>query len=66
MFTLLPLLTGKGREHHGDIMREATKLAEAGKLIPNIDVRAFTMKMVEEAYGLMDSQQARGKVVVDI
>src|SRR6185436_3116993 len=25
VFTLLPLLTGEGREHHGDIMREATR-----------------------------------------
>ena len=32
VFTLLPLLTGEGREHHGEIMREAPKLAEAGKL----------------------------------
>ncbi len=30
VFTLLPLLTGKGREHHGEMMREATRLVEAG------------------------------------
>jgi hypothetical protein len=29
IFTLLPLLTGIGRDHHGSIMREATKLARA-------------------------------------
>lgn len=34
VFTLLPMLTGRGRVHHGDILREATKLAKAGKLKP--------------------------------
>src|SRR3546814_14581049 len=28
VFTLLPLLTGIGRAHHGDILREATQMAE--------------------------------------
>ena len=35
VFTLLPLLTGEGRAHHGEIMAEATRLAEAGKLPPS-------------------------------
>ena len=32
IFTLMPLLTGNGRSHHGRVVREATKLVEAGKL----------------------------------
>ena len=35
VFTLLPLLTGEGRAHHGQILGEATRLAEAGQLLPN-------------------------------
>jgi NADPH2:quinone reductase len=34
VFTLLPMLTGEGRAHHGDILREATKLIEVGKIVP--------------------------------
>ena len=34
VFTLLPMLTGEGRAHHGDILREATGLVEAGKIVP--------------------------------
>ncbi len=34
VFTLLPLLTGKGWEHPGEILREATRLLEAGHLKP--------------------------------
>jgi hypothetical protein len=27
------LLTGEGKAHHGDILREATRLAESGTLV---------------------------------
>jgi NADPH:quinone reductase-like Zn-dependent oxidoreductase len=66
IFTLLPMLTGKGRAHHGDILREAAKLAEAGKLKPLIEERRFTLETVEEAYQLMDKRVTNGKLVVEI
>jgi NADPH:quinone reductase-like Zn-dependent oxidoreductase len=62
----MPLLTGKGRSHHGEILQEATKLAEAGKLVPLIDRRSFTMETIEEAYKIIELRIASGKVVVDI
>ncbi len=66
VFTLLPLLTGEGRAHHGDIMAEATRLAEAGKLAPLLDSRHFELETVTEAYGLIRERAAKGKLVVDI
>jgi NADPH2:quinone reductase len=66
VFTLLPLLTGEGREHHGEILREATRLAEAGKLRPLVDSRKFTLQSVSEAYALIEARRADGKLVVDI
>ncbi|SON54565.1 Zinc-type alcohol dehydrogenase-like protein [Hartmannibacter diazotrophicus] len=66
VFTLIPLLTGEGREHHGEIMREATRLAEAGKLMPRLDPRSFTLKTALAAHKLIEDRQATGKVVVDI
>ena len=44
VFTLLPMLTGRGRVHHGDILREAAKLAEAGKLKPLLSRERFTFE----------------------
>ncbi len=41
VFTLMPLLTGKGRERHGQILREAAKLVEAGKLRIKVDPRGL-------------------------
>jgi NADPH:quinone reductase-like Zn-dependent oxidoreductase len=66
IFTLLPLLTGEGREHHGAIMTEATKLAEAGKLVPALDPRRFTLGAVNDAYRAITDGTARGKLVVDV
>jgi NADPH2:quinone reductase len=66
VFTLLPLLSGEGREHHGDILREVAKLVEAGKLMPRLDGRRFGFGDVAEAHRLIDSREAQGKLVIDI
>jgi NADPH:quinone reductase-like Zn-dependent oxidoreductase len=66
VFTLLPLLTGEGRDHHGEIMRQATQLAEAGKLVPRVDQRHFTLETVGEAYQAIRDRDASGKLIVNI
>lgn len=66
VFTLLPLLTGEGREHHGEIMREATRLAEAGKIVPRLDRRQFDFSTATEAHELIETRGADGKLVVNI
>lgn len=66
VFTLLPLLTGEGKAHHGEILREATRLAEAGKIRPMLDARQFDLATVGDAYALIERRQAQGKVVVGI
>jgi NADPH2:quinone reductase len=66
VFTLLPILTGEGRTHHGEILREATKLCEAGKIVPKLDPRHFTLDTIEQAYDAIRTRTAVGKIVVDI
>ncbi|OYQ23727.1 quinone oxidoreductase [Pseudomonas mandelii] len=66
VFTLLPLLTGKGGEHHGQILREAAQLIEAGKLKPLLDPRQFTLQTAEAAYELLAAGSAQGRLVVEI
>lgn len=65
VFTLTPLLTGEGREHHGAILREASRLATAGKLRPMLDLRTFTAGNILEAYELIAQRKARGRLVVE-
>jgi NADPH:quinone reductase len=66
VFTLLPLLTGEGRAHHGEILREATRLADAGKIAPRVDPRHFALDTIGDAYAAMEDGTASGKIVVDI
>lgn len=66
VFTLLPLLTGEGRAHHGEIMREATRLVESGKILPRVDARHFDLATIGDAHALLEQRQATGKVVIDI
>ena len=66
VFTLLPMLTGEGRAHHGEILREATKLIEAGKIVPRLDPRHFSLESIEQAHAAVEDGSARGKIVVEI
>jgi NADPH:quinone reductase len=66
VFTLLPMLTGEGRAHHGDIMREATRLVEAGKVTPRVDPRHFRLSDVDGAYRALEGGGAEGKIVVEL
>ena len=66
VFTLLPMLTGEGRAHHGEILREATRLVEAGKVVPRVDLRHFALSGVGEAYRAVEAGDGAGKIVVDI
>ena len=66
VFTLLPLITGSGRAHHGDILRHAARLVEAGKVRPHLDARHFTLETVADAYAALTQGTARGRLVVDI
>jgi len=66
VFTLLPLLTGKGRARHGEILQEVAALVEAGVLRPRVDERRFVLADAGEAHALVASGGAKGKVVVDL
>ncbi|MBV5285778.1 MAG: zinc-dependent alcohol dehydrogenase family protein [Methyloversatilis discipulorum] len=66
VFTLLPLLTGKGRAHHGAILAEAARMAAAGELRVRRDDRRFTLDDVEAAHARLRSGEARGKIVIEL
>jgi NADPH2:quinone reductase len=66
VFTLLPMLTGRGRAHHGEILRSVAELADAAALRPSVDPRRFTLSTVAQAHVEVETGTAAGKVVVDI
>jgi NADPH:quinone reductase len=66
VFTLYPLISGKHRKHHGDILRAAAKLAEAGKLAPILNDEYYTPETISAAYEAIIAGRTRGKVVISI
>lgn len=63
VFVLLPLLTGENRAHHGEILRQATQLAEAGQLRPVVDPRQFTLNTALAAHEAVEQGTAVTKII---
>jgi hypothetical protein len=55
VFTLLPLITGEGRAHHGEILAHITALVEAGKLEPILNDHSISMTDIGTAHALVES-----------
>jgi NADPH2:quinone reductase len=66
VFVLHPAISGEGRKHHSDILTEAAKLFEEGKLKPLIDPRKFTLDNAIEAHKAVSDGSSTGRIVVDI
>jgi NADPH:quinone reductase-like Zn-dependent oxidoreductase len=66
VFTLTPLLTGKGREHHGAILREATALADAGQLRIRVDQQRYELHEVNKALRQVAAGRGKGKTVIEL
>ncbi len=66
VYMLLPLLKNRWREMHGKILSEIAKIVDEGRLKPLIDLLQFTLDTVGDAHALLESGNARGKVVLSI
>jgi NADPH2:quinone reductase len=66
VFVLLPMLSGNGRAHHGEILRQANKLVAEGKLKPLVDPRRFALADAIAAHEAQMDGSAMGKIVIDV
>lgn len=66
VFVLLPMLSGEGRDHHGDILRSLTGYVEAGMIKPVIDPRRFTLNDAIAAHDAQEDGSALVKIVIDV
>lgn len=66
LYVLHPMLSGQGRERHGEILTRAARLADRGLLRPIVDPRRFTLDSLSEAYTALTDGTAHVKIVVDI
>lgn len=66
VFTLYPLISGKNRKQHGDILRKASEMAENKGLKPMLYPENYTLETIQAAYDAITKGKAKGKVVVSI
>lgn len=64
VFTLLPLLTGEGQAHHGEILASATKIIEEGKLKPLLSPKTFALSELNEALSELEKPSGIGKIAI--
>ena len=64
VFTLLPLLSGDYRAHHGEILTAAAALADENKLKPLLAAEQFTRNDIEAAYEQV-AKGSKGKVTLE-
>lgn len=66
VFALIPLLSGEGRRRHGEILREAAAMVDAGALRPFLSPDRFTLETAGSAYQAASERRSRGKIAVEI
>ena len=65
VFTLYPLISGEGRIHHGEILAQASELADAGKLRPLLYKESMNIRDIGIAHDFV-AAGTLGKVVVEL
>lgn len=65
VFTLLPLLSGLGRAHHGEILRNVAVLAAQNQLKPLLAEQHFGPANIAGAYDAV-ARGSKGKVVLEL
>jgi NADPH:quinone reductase-like Zn-dependent oxidoreductase len=66
VFTLYPLIFGKNRKQHSDILKKATELVENKKLMPIVDEGDYSLETIQAAYYAITSGKTKGKIVISI
>lgn len=61
----IPLATGIGRAHHGDILAEVAALVDDGRLTPLLHDERFSIDAANEAHALYESGDYVGKIVLE-
>lgn len=66
VFTLLPMLSGRGRQHHGEILSQVAALVESGNITPLVHEKVFPLDEFDAAYAVVEQGRAGGKVIIGI
>ena len=62
VFMLLPILSGEGRQAHGNILGKLKKYVESGQLMPKLHSKRFSFEEVEDAHLCWSEEDVMGKI----
>ena len=65
VFMLIPMLHNHRRKAHAEILRNLTRIVEAGGLRPVLDETQYSLEQAGEAHARLESGRAMGKVVIE-
>ncbi len=65
VFMLLPMLTGRGRQRHGEILARLALLIDQQRIVPRVDPERFAFADVAAAHRKLEDGQAVGKVCLE-
>lgn len=65
VFCMYPLVSGKNREHYGEILAKIRELVDNGMIIPLLDSHDFRISDAAKAHELLESGQHFGKIVLE-
>ena len=65
VFMLIPMLHNHRRKAHAEILRNLTRIVEAGGLKPVLDETQYSLEQAGEAHARLESGRAMGKVVIE-
>ncbi|RMF39648.1 MAG: quinone oxidoreductase [Planctomycetota bacterium] len=66
VFMLIPMLTMRDFERHGEVMKRVATLVDRGRIRPLVDKMQFELSDLEAAHRHLLSGKAVGKVVVEV
>ncbi len=66
VYVLFPMMAGQGRAHHGEILLNASRLVEEGKVKPLVDESRYTLAQAQAAHEALEAGKVLGKVVIDV
>ncbi|TVQ26205.1 MAG: quinone oxidoreductase [Spirochaetaceae bacterium] len=66
VFMVLPLLSGVGLEHFGDILTTLDRWYTDGRFAPVVHPAEFALEQIADAHRLLEEGSVSGKIVVDV
>ncbi|MFP4644607.1 MAG: zinc-dependent alcohol dehydrogenase family protein [Spirochaetales bacterium] len=66
VFMVLPLLSGEGLAHYGEILTALDRWYTEGRFTPLVNPNTFGLNQVAEAHRMLENGSVAGKIVIDI